>query len=334
MKASCIALRVQPGHVPLTLYVRMKKSPLVLGVDGGGTKSLGLLTDADGAVLARGLVGGSNQNVIGTDAAAANLAALILSCCREAGRSPGEITAAVVGLAGAGAGHERTLLVEAIHKSLTPSGGGSVPVTIETDARIALEGAFAGGPGVVAIAGTGSIVIGKTPKGEIRRVGGWGRVLGDEGSGYYLGLRAIKALTLEFDGRGTAGSLRESLAARFDWTTRESVIASVYRGNLDIPSIAPLVIDAATAGDAVGLSILQDAAALLADQVGVIVRELGASEPAGVVFIGGLIDHTALYARVLRDAIIAACPRAEVRPPLHPPAYGAVLMALAQLTGS
>jgi len=312
----------------------MKKSPLVLGVDGGGTKSLGLLSDGAGAELARGLVGGSNQNVIGTEAAAANLAALILMCCREAGRAPADVDAAVVGLAGAGSGHERKALVEAIHKSLASSGAAAVPIAIETDARIALEGAFAGDSGVVVIAGTGSIVIGKTPAGEIRRVGGWGRTLGDEGSGYYLGLRAVKALTMEFDGTGNAGSLRGALASRFDWTTREQVIASVYRGNLDIPSIAPLVLEAATAGDTVGLSILKDASALLAHQVSVIVREFGPREPTGVVFTGGLIDHATIYARLLGEAIVAESPRAEVRPPLHPPAYGAVLMALSQLTGS
>jgi glucosamine kinase len=310
----------------------MKKSPLVLGIDGGGTKSLGLLTDAGGVVLARGLVGGSNQNVIGTGPAAGNLASLILACCREAGRSPGDIDAAVIGLAGAGGDGERKALVDAIHTSLSPEGGGHIPITIESDARIALEGAFGGGPGVVVIAGTGSIVIGKTSGGEIRRVGGWGRTLGDEGSGYDLGLRAIRAITRDFDGRESAGSLRETLAARFEWSTREAVIASVYRGNLDIPSIAPLVLDAAAAGDPVGLAILHDAAALLADQVRVIVRELGAREPSGVVFIGGLIDHTTLYAGILRDAIVAASPGVEVRPPLHPPAYGAVLMAIAQRT--
>jgi N-acetylglucosamine kinase len=307
----------------------MKNSPLVLGIDGGGTKSLGLLTDADGAVLARGLVGGSNQNVIGTQVAAANLAALILQCCHEAGCQASEIERAVIGLAGAGAGHERKALVEAIHESLARQKAAAVPITIESDARIALEGAFAGGPGVVVIAGTGSIVIGKTAGRDIKRVGGWGRVLGDEGSGYDLGLRAVKALTMEFDGRGSAGSLREILASRFDWTTREAVIASVYRGNLDIPSLAPLVVDAAASGDQVGLAILRDAAALLAHQVAVIVRDVGGRDRCGVVFIGGLIDHTTFYARVLREALAAACPQADVRAPLHPPAYGAVLMALA-----
>ena len=307
----------------------MKNSPFVLGVDGGGTKSLGLLSDGAGAELARALVGGSNQNVIGTDAAAANLAALILTCCREAHCVPGDIGRAVIGLAGAGADHERQALVKAIHQALERQGAGPVPISIESDARIALEGAFAGAPGVVVIAGTGSIVIGKDTGGSIRRVGGWGRTLGDEGSGYDIGLRAIQALTMDFDGRGSAGSLREALAARFHWTTREAVIASVYRENLDIPSVAPLVLDAAGAGDTVGLAILHDAAEHLARQVSAIVREVRDGERVGVVFIGGLIDHPTVYAQVLREAIIAESPRADVREALHPPAYGAVLMALA-----
>ncbi|MEW6512153.1 MAG: BadF/BadG/BcrA/BcrD ATPase family protein [Bacteroidota bacterium] len=312
----------------------MDKTPLVLGIDGGATKSLGLLADGDKAVRARCVVGPSNQNVIGIRAAAANLAELILLCCREAGCAPAAVTRAVIGLAGAGAEHERSALAGAVNDLLARQGGHAIPIVIDTDARIALEGAFAGGPGVVVIAGTGSIVIGKTPSGSITRVGGWGRTLGDEGSGYDIGLRAIKALTKEIDGRGSAGSLRNLLAAGFNLNTREALITSVYRGSLDIPAIAPLVLDAARNDDPVGLSILRDAAAPLADQVGAVIRQFDTGGPTGVVFIGGLIDHTTVYSRILREAIAATTPSAEVREALHPPAFGAVLMALTQVTTS
>jgi N-acetylglucosamine kinase-like BadF-type ATPase len=301
---------------------------LVFGADGGGTKTLGILARASGEELAHAHAGPSNQNVIGTAAAAKNLAELIMACSRAAGRMPSEIGSAVFGLAGAGSPEEREALVAAVNRELKESLSGSV----ETDARIALEGAFAGEPGVVVIAGTGSVVIAKSAKGEIRHLGGWGRVLGDEGSGYFLGLQALRVMTRDFDGIASSGTLRATLEAKFGWTTREALIAAVYRGGLEIPALAPLVLAAAAAGDAVATEILRNAAALLADQVAATFDQLGAR--AGVVFVGGLIDHESAYAGLLREAIVARCSRAEVRLPRHPPVVGAVLMARARLRTS
>ena len=307
---------------------------LVFGADGGGTKTLGILAGRSGKEFARAQAGPSNQNVIGTAEAAKNLAHLMLQCCRDAGRAPSEIGSAVFGLAGAGSGEEREALAAAVNAELAALGHPSVPARVETDARIALEGAFGGGPGVVVIAGTGSVVIAKSASGDLCRVGGWGRALGDEGSGYFLGLQALKAMTRDFDGMAGSGTLRAALESKFGWKTREALIAAVYRGGLEIPSLAPLVLAASAAGDAVAADILRAAASLLADQVAAAVDKLGIREGAGVVFVGGLINHESVYAEILRDAIIARCPRAEIRLPLHPPVVGAVLMARARLKES
>jgi N-acetylglucosamine kinase-like BadF-type ATPase len=109
------------------------------------------------------------------------------------------------------------------------------------------------------------------------------------------------------------------------------LITAVYRGGLEIPSVAPLVLDAASAGDAVAVDILRAAASGLADQVAAVVEMPGASIRTGVVFIGGLIDHDTAYTRLLREIIVGRCPRADIRSPLHPPVHGAVLMALSRL---
>jgi N-acetylglucosamine kinase-like BadF-type ATPase len=308
----------------------VKTSTLVLGADGGGTKTLGILADGRGNQLARVQVGPSNQNVIGTSAAAKNLCGLIVQSCREAGQEPAGIGAAVFGLAGAGSDVEREALMRSVNDELAALGFPPVRGHVETDARIALEGAFDGAPGAVVIAGTGSVVIAKNTTGDLLRVGGWGRVLGDEGSGYDLGLQALKALTRDFDGMGGAGSLRARLAAGFGWTTRESVITAVYRGGLEIPSLAPLVLDAASAGDTVAVGILRAAALRLAEQVAAAVEMPGAAPRTGVVFIGGLIDHDTVYSRLLREAIVGRCLRADIRSPLHPPVHGALLMALSR----
>jgi len=311
----------------------MTHQPLVLGVDGGGTKTTGLLAEASGTILARGRGEGSNQNVIGIDNAARNLAGLIATLARTAGRTVAEIGSAVLGLAGAGAERDRRILIEAIQARLRTMGLPPVPLSIESDGRIALEGAFNGGPGVVAVAGTGSVVMGKSPDGTTISIGGWGRVIGDEGSGYCIGLEALKSVSREIDGRGAAGRLRVTISARFGLETRERIIAAVYREKFDIPSIAPAVIDAAESGDGVALEILTRAAREFAPQVVTAVTRLGLQGGAGVVMIGGLIDHDTVYSRLLAGEIRKSSPAVDFRSPLNGPAHGALLLAMAGLKG-
>ncbi|HMK38430.1 MAG TPA: BadF/BadG/BcrA/BcrD ATPase family protein [Bacteroidota bacterium] len=311
----------------------MPHRTLVLGADGGGTKTVGLLADGAGTILARGRGDGSNQNVIGIDNAAVNIAGLIASLAQSAGRNVSEIGHSVLGLAGAGAERDRQALSEAIHARLRALGFPPVPLSITTDGRIALEGAFNGGPGVVAVAGTGSVVMGKSPDGTTLSIGGWGRVIGDEGSGYSIGLEAIRAVSREIDGRGEAGRLRITLSSRFGLETRERLIAAVYREKFDIPSIAPAVLEAADASDPVALGILARAAAEFAPQIAAAVQRLGLQGGAGIVMTGGLIDHDTIYARMLAAEIRKYSPAVDFRPPLNGPAHGALLMALSGLKG-
>lgn len=311
----------------------MDDSTLVLGADGGGTKTIGLIADRAARVIARAQVGPSNQNVIGTENAAANLAELIGALVRESGRPAEQIGAGVLGLAGAGSDAERENLIDAIHSRLERESLPKIPLVIKSDARIALEGAFDGGSGVVVIAGTGSIVIAKSPSGETLRVGGWGRVLGDEGSGYWIGLQALRALTLELDGRGESGRLRIIVSSRFGLDTRTRIIAAIYREKFDIPSLARAVLEAADARDAVALGILARGAGALSAQVTSAINRLGFRDRAGVVMIGGLVDHDTVYARMLATEIRKASPRTEIRMPTHGPVHGAVLIALARLKG-
>ncbi len=311
----------------------MTHQALVLGADGGGTKTNGLLAESNGTLLASGRGDGSNQNVIGIDNAARNLAGLIVTLARTAGRPVAEIGSVVLGLAGAGAEKDRQVLTEAIQARLHAMGLPSLPISIRTDARIALEGAFNGGPGVVAVAGTGSVVMGKTPDGETLSIGGWGRVIGDEGSGYFIGLEALRAVSREIDGRGEAGRLRVSISSRFGLETRERIIAAIYREKFDIPSIAPVVLDAAEAGDPVALGILGLAAREFSVQVVTAVDRLGLQGGTGVVMTGGLIDHDTIYARMLAAEIKKASPAVDFRAPLNGPAHGALLLAMAGLKG-
>jgi glucosamine kinase len=309
----------------------MIEHDLVFGADGGGTKTLGILADRTGAVMVRRQAAATNPNVVGIAAAAKTLLALLLDCCREAACSSDRLGALVAGLAGVGSAVINEALRKALDDECRREGIAPLPFSLETDARIALEGAFDGGPGIIVIAGTGSIVLGKVGGGESRMVGGWGRVLGDEGSGYFLGLEALKAVTREFDGRGTSGSLARALAERFGLTSRDRVIAAVYKEQFAIPSLAPLVLEATAAGDDVSRRILERGAGSLADHVAPLASAWPGSAPLGIVFIGGLIDHETVYARILRDTLKTRFPHARFQPQIHPPVIGAVILARKKL---
>jgi N-acetylglucosamine kinase-like BadF-type ATPase len=305
---------------------------MLFGADGGGTKTVGLLTDQDGKPLAEAQVRGTNPNVVGFDRSSQNLTDLILRCCEKAGRAPSEIGAVVLGVAGTATPAIGERLSETLRMELSDHVEDLPPIQIEIDARIALEGAFGGDPGLILIAGTGSVVLGKRSDGEIFRVGGWGWILGDEGGGHYIGLEALKALTRDFDGRADVGTLKELFSDRFGLSSREKIIVAVYQEEFSLASLAPLVLQAAEKNDPVSVQILQSCSALVAEQVSAAADRIREGETVKVVFIGGLIDHETVYAGILRKTILEIAPGIEVCAPDKSPVEGAILMARHLLT--
>lgn len=312
----------------------MAQNALVLGVDGGGTKTVALVADQIGNILTRREVGPTNPNVVGFDAAVKHLYQVIFDCCKDVRCTPEELRNVVLALAGAGRAESRRRLNEGLNGLFQKAGFKNPPVTIETDARAALEGAFDGAAGVVVIAGTGSVVIGKTDRGEIVTIGGWGRVLGDEGSGYDIGREALKVLTHHLDHRAEAGKLWNALTLKYPLSSREDIIAAVYQEGIDIAALARVVVDSAADNDITSQKILQHAANQLAEQIRVVVLRMGILRKVGLVFCGGLIDHETVYANVLHMKILKILPQVEIRSAMHSPAHGAVFMALDRLRKS
>ncbi len=312
----------------------MSRSALVLGIDGGGTKTTALIADQQGNVLAERQGRATNPNIVGFEPAAKTIAQLIRQCCEDVRCEPHEVRSLVVGLAGVGRDADRKRMRDEIGAQFADEKVRVQPVGVETDGRIAVEGAFNSLPGVVMIAGTGSIVVGKTPRGDVLSVGGWGRVLGDEGSGYYLGREALIAVTLHYDRRGDSGKLREAFARQFKWESRDQIIAAVYQEKFDLASLAPVVIQTAASNCVVSQRILQKAATLLVEQTRVIVMQMGILRKIGMVMCGGLLEHEPVYANAVHLKVLKLLPQVDVREPLHSPAHGAVLMALERLKKS
>jgi N-acetylglucosamine kinase-like BadF-type ATPase len=313
----------------------MKLSQFVIGIDGGGTKTAAMIADLKGNILAQHIAGPSNFQVMGVEKAARVILSLIKECCNSVGCFPKNIRATTVGLAGAGRPDDKKRMVNGLRR-LTSSK--KVPlrnVRIESDALIALEGAFSGGAGIILIAGSGSIAFGKDEKGTIHRAGGWGRILGDEGSGFFIGKHALTVVCRYLDGRSAPTLLTAMVAKKFGLKTSTDIISAVYKDNLNIAAIAPLVFEAGEQGDAAASEIIQLASIELAEHVRALVTKIQDGKEETVrrkiplSFIGGLIAEETPLTRALRRQISNSFPNIDIVVPMAPPVYGAVLMALA-----
>jgi N-acetylglucosamine kinase-like BadF-type ATPase len=311
----------------------MTKQQFVIGLDGGGTKTAAMLADLRGNALVEETGGASNFQIIGVEKAAATIYSLIEACCQQIGCAISDIACVTAGLTGAGrAGDQERMRVGLLHHA-EQKGGALRDVRIESDARIALEGAFKGKVGIILIAGTGSIAFGKDQEGVVHRVGGWGRLLGDEGSGYVLGRDALNAVTKQLDERGKPTLLTELLAKEFNLSTQEHIITAVYRENFDIASVAPLVIEAAEQNDAEAARILNRATFELTEHVRAMLMKLERTsrvrQRVPLAFIGSVITSDNVFTRILRHKITFSLPQISIVPPEASPVYGAVLLASA-----
>ena len=305
----------------------------MIGLDGGGTKTAAELCDGSGAVLATAAGGPSNFQVIGVETAARTIMDLVETCCHSIGCTPERLDSVVAGLTGAGRPGDQERMRQALVAEASRRGRPLRSARIESDARIALEGAMGGEPGVIVIAGTGSIVFGKDSRGVVHRSGGWGRIIGDEGSGYALGRELFRAVAASIDDRSTRTNLPRLLKESFALGTQEAIITALYRESFDVASVAPIMIEAAQQGDRVAREILASAARDLVAVVAPVVRKVRgrARRPVSVAFIGSLLTSKNRYSDRVRSLLRRTVPGAQVRPALATPVHGAVLMALADI---
>jgi N-acetylglucosamine kinase-like BadF-type ATPase len=311
----------------------------VLGIDGGGTKTFGVIADLNGRPLFSAAGGTSNPQVIGFQKASQVVLEVIQKCCRRARAQGKDLKAVVVGLAGAGRESDRRRAEIEIRRLARKKNFPLRNLRVESDARIALEGALGGESGLVLISGTGSIGIAKDHNGGIHRVGGWGRTIGDEGSGFAIGRVGLAAIARALDGRGQATMLTRLAAKRFGLSNPRRIISRIYQDCFDPSLLAPLVLKAAGKADKVSKGILEEAALELVHHVRVLLAKFKRQKkPFGgrritVVLLGGMLERPSYLSRTLKKKIRLAFPRVNMRPPCGSPAYGGVLLALERLEG-
>lgn len=304
-----------------------------LGVDGGGTNTRAAVVTTRagrrGEISGEGRAAAANFHRVGLEEAVASVKFAVEEACARAGIMPSEVTGACVGLAGVQhPEHHRRMLV-ALRAALPIA-----ELSLETDARVALAGATDLRPGVVIIAGTGSISCGIDARGRFVRAGGWGPAMGDEGSGYYIGRRALEAVVAAYDHRSPATAMSGPVCRHFGVSSPHELPPVIYDSPAkvmrEIAQLSRLVGGAAREGDAAALGILTDAAIELARAAVAVIERLGMQdETFRVACVGGVFEAGELIVAPLREAVRVVAPRAFIAPPLYPPVIGAVKLAQA-----
>lgn len=302
----------------------------LIGLDGGGTKTKCVLTDIDLNPLYECQGGPSNFLIIGTEPVSETIFSLILESATHAKISLNEITSIFIGTTGAGRESDAMKLKKDFIQFAGKKGYQFNNFNVDSDARIALEGAFSGNPGALLIAGTGSIIFGKDRSGNIYRVGGFGRLLGDEGSGNTIGRRGLNEVAKEFDGRGKKTLMRELLKRDFGINDSSQLITEVYRNNFDMASFAPRVIEAAQNGDEIATAILEEESDQLILHVKSIFNIIG-EETMKLCLVGGTLTTDNLYAKMFITKLGIQLQDVEITGAENPPEIGAAFMAKSKL---
>ena len=302
----------------------------VLGIDAGGTKTVALLADAGGRIVGEGRAGGANLQAHGELEIEKVLHGVIDVAL---GEQPVVPAAVCLGLAGVDRAGDAQVIREIMRRL-----GFRSHTLIVNDALIALVAGSGGiGPGIVLVSGTGSIAYGVNRLGAAARAGGWGSSLGDEGSGYWIGRRALAAVVRDTDGRGPRTALTAMVLERFGLSRPEQLVAAIYddvSGRSAIASLGATVERARAEGDVVAIDILRDAATELSLAASSVVTRLdmrGDQFPTWLA--GGLLTSVPWLAAEVTRHLAEVAPRSVVAALTVEPALGAVRLALAEAQG-
>ncbi|MCS7228840.1 MAG: BadF/BadG/BcrA/BcrD ATPase family protein [Candidatus Kryptonium sp.] len=297
----------------------------LIGVDGGGTKTHGVIAEFDGQVIAEALGGSSNFQMLGVEPVSKLLIGLIYELINKAGCEVDDVKLVVLGLTGAGRQKDRDRIFNGLIEYASKENLKLPKLIIETDARIALEGAFAGGPGIILIAGTGSVMFAKDIEGKIHRIGGWGRFIGDEGSAFVIGREALRAVAKYVDGRGEKTILKDLIFEEFDLTDLMQIVSEIYSGKFDIGKVAPIVMKAVELGDEIARKILDNACEELFLHIKAMLNKAKFGKKVNLAFIGGVLQSDNYVSKRLKNMILSELPQINLIEPIHSPAYGAVI---------
>jgi len=308
-----------------------------LGIDGGGSKTTCAVGD-ESRLLVTVTAGPSNITRVGEGRARETLHKAIREACAAAGIDPQQVRRACFGVAGAGR--------DEVAGTVRKIGGEIIPGEIEVvgDMQIAMAAAFGAGPGIIVIAGTGSIAYGRDAQGRTARAGGWGFAISDEGSAHWIGRTAASTLLRAIDRQvgpelakinnelsAEALPLFRALSAAWKVDSLDEFVRTA-NSNPDFAGLFPAILATAEAGDSLAQSVLVQAAGELAILAGIVDRKLFPADKASLTSIplatvGGVFRHSRLVREAFRDEVCKVDGRVKVSPEVIDPAVGALQMA-------
>ncbi len=301
-------------------------SAIVVGVDSGGSRTRAMVADEAGQSIVTVEGPGGAISIAGIEHSADVIAATVkdaLAACEMTHVTPKVLC---VGVSGAGREPEREGLWQALMARECAE-----DVLVHTDASIGLDDAFGDGPGILVISGTGSVGYGRGPTGAFARCGGWGPVCGDEGSGQWLGRRALSVVTAAYDGREMETQLTGAILTAAEVNDVASLIGwSASAKAAQLASLAPVVLATAQAGDLRANSLVSLAVEELVLHARTLARQLFVDERAAIPMAlgGGLLRKGSLLRKRLFSRLKTAVPGATLREDDVVPVRGAVRSAV------
>jgi glucosamine kinase len=304
---------------------------IFLGIDGGGSKTSCIIGD-ETSILGMGTSAGSNLVRVGKAQTREALAAAIRQACAVAKVVPSQIQHTCVGLAGA-AQPEITELALRIVSELVAG-----KIEVVGDMVIALEAAFGAGPGVIVIAGTGSIAYGRNAEGRTARAGGWGFAISDEGSGHWIGRAAVAAAMRAWDeeideekdeDQGANHRLLDSVLKSWRLATRDQLVLAVNATPPpDFSALFPLILSSANSGDRTARDVLSRAGIELANLAMIVLERLfPRGAPVSVAMSGGVFSNSSLVRQGFYNRLHSEGPGVRINPTVVEPVRGALELA-------
>jgi glucosamine kinase len=299
---------------------------IVIGIDGGGSKTHAIVADETGNPLGEATGPGSAVKPGEEEASADVIVQVVQDALAKAKMADVTPRVVCVGVAGVGREQARQALWQALVSRDIAS-----DVVVHTDFRIALDDAFGDGPGVLLIAGTGSAAFGRSPAGTTGRCGGWGPIIGDEGSGTWIGRRALSIVSAAADGRESQTGLTGAVLTAAEVNEVMDLIPWAAAATREqIASLAPVVFTVAEGGDLRANAVVSLAVEELMLHIRALAQQLFGDERAAVpvALAGGLMSKGSMLRKRLEHRLRAAVPGAQVKPGQIVPARGAVRSAL------
>jgi N-acetylglucosamine kinase len=302
----------------------------VLGIDAGGTKTVCLLADETGRICAEARGGGANLQSAGELEVEKVLYHVMETALDGYDIRPSAICLGIAGV-------DRPADAEAV-RGIMHRIGFKTQTLVVNDALVALVAGAGDAPGVVVVAGTGSIAYGRNGSGQAARAGGWGYLLGDEGGGFWIGRAALSAVVRQFDGRGPSTQLTAMVLEHMQLRSPGELIREIYYRDLHrhaISGLAALVQKATDAGDAIAAQILSRAGGELAGAAASVITRLGMrGDSFPTVLAGGIFRGVPWLKGDVESRLSEAAPRSTVQLLDVEPALGAVRLALAAAKGT